>query len=313
MNKILGLLIVASLLTIPIQGSDYLLLSETGTSAKSIAIGNVLGFDESANAIFENPATLDRLKSTNVAFFSTSIINELNIACFSVGMKSSSGTFGLGYLQGSVNNIYQTGNNDNVFYTDGSFNYLDQTLKAAYAFSWQPGLSVGAVLSSYQKSIGSTSAKGIGTEIGAYTKLGAMDVSLVVRNPIGGKINYTNDQSETLPLQLIGSGKFSLNEGEVYGQYKYQVGKKGMMSFGYSTEIPGVSCLRGSVGYKEYAVLDAVSAGMVMGMTLEFEGLQLNYAFESGNYVENGAKHYISFSTDLNFGKWSRLEILSLK
>ena len=48
-----------------------------GTSARQIALGNVSGFSDSADSVFENPAALYRVDQFSLSLFSSKVMNEV--------------------------------------------------------------------------------------------------------------------------------------------------------------------------------------------------------------------------------------------
>lgn len=316
MKIFISVLMSVMMICSPILASDYLMLSELGTSAKSIGIGNIQGFDYSSNSIFENPASLGLSRKISLSAFTTNVVGQLNVTAFSASIVSQYGVFGFGYLQGAVDGIFETGSTgleDNRFFVQSQFDYRDQTIKLAYSFSPYDSLYLGSNFVYYKKSFGKISGQGMGVEVGAYQQLAEGDISVTVRNLLSTPVAYSNSQQETLPLQFLISGFYPLWDFSIYSQWKYQSGKNGVFSLGGSSPVFGIPFLTLSAGYKQFWVLDAVSSGFTLGASLIFDQFEVNYAFEKGNLVEDSTMHYISFSIGLDGDAPQKLQILGGK
>jgi len=62
-------LLLLALTTSKLSAEDYFLISDNGTSARMIGIGNIQGFDNTAAVIFENPAGLYQVEKFSIANF----------------------------------------------------------------------------------------------------------------------------------------------------------------------------------------------------------------------------------------------------
>ena len=61
-----------------ILATNFVLISDLGTSARSIALGNTLGTSHSAEAIFGNPAALDYVNGYSLSLFSNQCYEQLS-------------------------------------------------------------------------------------------------------------------------------------------------------------------------------------------------------------------------------------------
>ena len=77
MNKyLIGFCIYVFSSTITLA-TNFVLISDLGSSARSISLGNTLGTSHSAEAIFGNPAALNQVDGYSLSLFSTNIMNEV--------------------------------------------------------------------------------------------------------------------------------------------------------------------------------------------------------------------------------------------
>lgn len=92
----------------PIFGTEeYTVASDLGTSAQGIGIGRVIGFSEAADVIFENPASLRRVKSSGFSLFSSQVI-DANYHSFSLSWKLGDDAVGVGYYGTNIGGIVGT-------------------------------------------------------------------------------------------------------------------------------------------------------------------------------------------------------------
>ena len=64
-----------------VNAAEYALISDLGTSARQIALGNVSGFSDSADSVFENPAALYRVDQFSLSLFSMPVNSAFLIKC----------------------------------------------------------------------------------------------------------------------------------------------------------------------------------------------------------------------------------------
>ncbi len=299
---LIGILLILS--EIPIHGTDYLMLTEAGTSARMIALGHIEGFDNSSNSIFENPANLDTIKSTSISAYTTTIINEFNITNFSTSQKTKWGTFAIGQFSGKISDIPRTGIQESgdkaQFLELGQFKYSDSITKIGYQNQLKSIMSYGITFNQYSKNIDDVTAKGYDLDIGIKTQWKKSSLSLIAKNILGNEIQYSNNRIETLPQQIILGGNYTLGSISLYGQTKIN-GAKGMQSSaGISAHIPSFPYLKLLAGYKEYFILDTLKQGTSLGLALDMGNLSFNYAYEKSDYVEFDGKSYFSVSIQLN-------------
>ena len=115
--------ILLSISTIVGQVADSILVSDLGSSAKMIAIGNIEGFSSDASVVFDNPAGLAYIKNYSFSIFSSKIMDEAQYLNISAGLNSSIGKFGLGYYSVGVDGIANTIEENNKYLASSFFNY----------------------------------------------------------------------------------------------------------------------------------------------------------------------------------------------
>ena len=87
------------------RDADELLITDLGSSARMIALGGVEGFTWTSNAVFENPASLAKIKNHSISAFTSKIIDEVTYINLSYATRTKSGHFGVGHMSASVGGI----------------------------------------------------------------------------------------------------------------------------------------------------------------------------------------------------------------
>ena len=80
------------------SGADYALIPHLRTSARQIALGNVLGFSDSADSVFENPAGLYRVNQFSTSLFSSKLMDEAHYFNVALSGQLPMGRVGFGYM-----------------------------------------------------------------------------------------------------------------------------------------------------------------------------------------------------------------------
>ena len=72
----------------------YLNILNVGSSAKMVRQGNIYGFSNKADSVFENPASLYRVGRFSSSFFRTTFMGDLTYMNGSVAVRGMGGVFG---------------------------------------------------------------------------------------------------------------------------------------------------------------------------------------------------------------------------
>jgi hypothetical protein len=283
-------------------GGSYALISDLGTSAETIGIGNIEGFSDAAHTVFENPAGLHRIDHYSLSLFTTTLMNEVHYNAVAIGGKTPFGNVGLGYMEATVLNIdFTQADSNNEYYTQYYFDYKDTIYKFSYQLSVNPQLHIGATYSLYGKNFWKVSASGSNFDFGLLWQH-SRDVtfSFITRNFLPqSKIFFSNDGSETLPTQIIPGIKWSLNDVSLLSQVKLSEGKS-LFSFGASYNPYFLPLILFSTGYKQHlSYVNDVKNTATMGVGLSLYGLKLHYAYERSDYLL--LDHHSYFSISNNF------------
>lgn len=301
--KIRYLISLVSLLfvmNIPAFGVQYDLISEIGTSAQMIGVGNVSGFGQGAAVLFENPASLTNSEDTSLSLFTTKILDEVNYISLAISTETDFGKIGFGYLESAVFDIPHTDlNGSNRVFVDSYFDYKDTIYKFTYQADVNDRVSLGTNVSYYSKGFYGYSGTGYNMDLGALVRFEKFDFSVVGINVIPGtKVTYT-EGSEELPFQMIAGVNYRISDFSIMSQAKY-FHDKTLLSHGLVYKPRYIRVLTLSGGYKQYlSVGDLIKQNVTIGLGLDLSGVQFYYAFEKSEHYEFDNKNY--FSLVVNF------------
>ena len=133
-------------LALSLSISSVVLAEDPLTSAKTIALGNIQGFNFSSEAIFENPASLQlHSKASFGSFFTTYMSGENKSTVFSAAYTLSPDlTLGTGYIQNSIDNLLSTQENSSgEFESTGAFGFKESHYLIGGSYTAIPNLSLG--------------------------------------------------------------------------------------------------------------------------------------------------------------------------
>ncbi|MGE4169733.1 MAG: hypothetical protein AB7F28_03335 [Candidatus Margulisiibacteriota bacterium] len=288
------------LLTSKPMAAEYFLISEVGSSAEMIGMGNIEGYGSAANSIFDNPAALKRVNRGSVSVFTTTFMNELTYTSIAVATTTPIGKIGFGYMEAAVSNIpfteISTGNSQ--FYSNLNFDYKNQITKISYENTIAKNLSVGASLVQYSTSFYTFSGKATNMDLGATYDLNPIELSLFARNIFSGQQIQIDDGVETLPTQVVGGVKYTYNDVAVMGQCSLKQGKN-LFAAGVNYTPSFLPYIQLTAGYKQFLALNNIKSNVTLGLGFKLDMLQLNYAYEKSEHLLYDNKNY--FSMSLNF------------
>lgn len=296
MKQLILVLVISS----SIFGATYQTMTELGTSASMIGLGNIHGFEKSANVIFDNPAGLNNIKGISAGSFSTELMGgEIQFRNLSLGIKTHVGSFAVGVMESAVTDIPQTDIQDDEYIQIGSFGYKNQMAKLGYAFKFNKRVTLGANLVGINHEIGTVNAKTINTDLGALIEVDHLNLSFVLQNALFWQdLNYSNGGSENIPTTVIGGLKVGLlDDLDGFFQLKTFLREEHqLMSMGvaYQPNIVGrLVTLR--LGWKEFLKINQKHSSTTFGIGLDLMNVGFDVAYEKSTYFEVDSKQYVSF------------------
>lgn len=304
MKKQLVLSFIA-IMTAPMIGASYLMLTDLGSSAEMIRRGNIEGFSHGANAIFENPASVYTIKYVSLSAFTTQIMNEVEYKNVAATLATDYGRFSVGYMDAGVDDIYLTTKNERgMIEQGGTFSYKNRLMKVGYQGSISDQFHVGIAGVVYVNEMHTYIGTGYSMDAGIMYLLDNLHISFFGRNLIPAKVEYTNSDDESysgyedLPTQVVLALKYPIWDLNIFGQTKFD-GTNTLIGGGIEfTPSILAKLLTLSVGYKEYSVLDSIGNNITFGAGLNLFGVSVDYAYEASEHFEYDGNNYASISFD---------------
>ncbi|MGE4169210.1 MAG: hypothetical protein AB7F28_00635 [Candidatus Margulisiibacteriota bacterium] len=307
---ILGLFLLA---TPAVAGGNYLDITDIGSSARAIRLGQVEGFSPYANSVFENPAALYRIRRFSVSAFTSKLMDEANFKNVAVSMRMPYGVIGLGLMSVDVGDLKKTqaiGVESNVIgdlsgdwyisETGETFGYSSLVAKVSYSVSQTRNLHFGVSGVYYSNSIEKYTGSGFNMDAGMVLDTGAFNTSITLKNVIAGlKVNYNNGGSETLPLQAIYAVRYTMGDFQLHGQIKTVGSNKMLRAASLNYRPSFVPFFQVSGGYREFNVITDVKSGLALGIGLEVNGINFDYAMQKSDHIQYDNNHYFSVSLNL--------------
>lgn len=284
-----------------VYATDYLMISDVGTSAETIGAGNVEGFNYAASTVFENPAGLQRISNQSISMFTTKVMNEVSYSNMAYAIKTKKGTFGVGFMLASVydapSTIINQESADKEIVDNGTYDYQSVQYKLSYARTLKENLHIGVSTTFYDVKLDTIHGHGNDFDSGILYKKGEVDYSLFARNFLPfRRIEYSNDQAERLPFQIVGSLRYPIKSFEIMPQLRYQQ-RNILPSLGVvytPTMLPFVNF---SAGYRQHlTTTNENRQNLTCGIGLNLYGLYFNFAYERSDYIPLDNKSYFSIN-----------------
>lgn len=301
--KLTCLIALLTLWLSPLFGVEYYMLSDVGTSARSIALGNIEGLGESGNSIFENPAAMYQIKNYSFSVFKTTFFNELEYLNVNAAASLGNFSFGVGYMTMFVDGLISTEvdmtDSDLPFIEEGTFSYKKSIIKLSSEYSFTDKMHVGVGYSLYTDDVDTITAEGGDIDAGFFFDNQTEKLSLSVKNIMGSTVDFSTGGQETLPRQVVAAAMKEFKLIKVYGQLKVN-GSDGLSkSAGIGYKPNNWEFLELNLGYKEYFALGEHSNSTSAGLSLYLGDVSFHYALEKSDYVLTDNNSY--FSLNLNF------------
>tara|TARA_B100001989_G_C24536783_1_gene464899 strand:- start:806 stop:1804 length:999 start_codon:yes stop_codon:yes gene_type:complete len=315
-------LIAFSTYSIAEEGA-YFTPDKIGSSARMVRLGGMTGMSEKADSVFDNPASLYRIKNFSSSFFRSTLVDEAVYQNFAVAIRGPIGVIGFGIFSLTVDDIYKTSidpNDEFTFMIDSMFNYENYLVKSVYQLSLTNYLHVGIGGSFYYSMFDTVEATGMNMDVGLILKLSAIEISVLINNMMSSNsIKYTDTgiydddslssdgQTESLSLDVLYSVKYMLRHLTMYGQIK-QCGENRDLTQTMALQLNPkfLPFIKASVGYSRFPVtnwdeglLDVTHFSSIStGVELNLYIIDLNYAYKQSFLSESSVfyqqNHYFS-------------------
>ncbi len=313
MKKTVCLLMLLLVFSACIYSADALLLTNLGSSARMIALGNIEGYSLGANAVFENPASLYRVKNYSVSLFTAKLMDEAVYKNASFAYRTDAGVFAAGFMSVDVSEIpytqrrYNPDAGQETFFADYYFRFDNSIIKLAYQNELLKNIYFGLSLNYYSNTMDTFKGSGYNSDAGFFIDWEPLKFSVMYKNIIWfSRAEYTSSHDsnysgqEVYPFQTYFACIYEAGDWNFLAQLKTtsdQVDKLKSMGLHYRPSFIPFFNLYG--GYKEYYALRKVVNVHTVGVGLSLAGIDLNYAYEKSDHFDFDNNHY--FSVNMNF------------
>ncbi|MDC0036806.1 hypothetical protein OAJ27_01010 [bacterium] len=285
------------LASLSLFATDYTMITDLGSSARSIALGNVYGYADSAEAVFANPASFTAVNKYTVSVFSTKLMNEVQYFNGAISVPTRFGTLAAGIYEQSVSNITSTTRSSYKAVQSGSYDYKNSVFKLAYQENISANLSVGITFSHYNMTVEQYSAAGSNLDAGLLASFERFKLSIYAQNILlNQSVVFSNDTSERLPFTLSTTAIIPVHSFTLLPQLKLARGQA-LLSSGLSFRPGFLPLLTVNAGYNEK--LDYIAQkhkSATLGASLQLLTLDLHVAYERSEHIEMDHNMYASFS-----------------
>ena len=112
--------------------TNYEIISDIGSSARMLRLGNVEGFSNSSIALFENPANLQTINDYSFDLFTTTFMGEVKYYAYSYAKKTSYGNVAIGFMSKGIDDVAHTFATDqNRFLPEYYYKYSNSIFSVA--------------------------------------------------------------------------------------------------------------------------------------------------------------------------------------
>jgi hypothetical protein len=293
MRYLILLLVVLSMSTSTFAGDEAV------TSAKSLGLGNVGGFNFSSEAIFENPASLKFSQKASVsALYTSYMLGETKVFVGSGAWKiDPQWTVAVGLNRLSMDNFFQTAEDSNgdVIKTGATFGFGQTDYTAGVAYHITPDLSLGFSGTFIDQKIATFNGSSLQWNAGLHYTAPFAQFSLVGKNLLAQRIRYNDASNQIMDrsvaasmLYPIASDLSLLAELNAVSQ-PWTLLKKVGLAWQIAPELQ----LRG--GWHEIKANGTVAKAFTFGVGFNVDdSLTINYAYEKNDYIEDANSHFIS-------------------
>jgi hypothetical protein len=299
MIKFLSVIILLFGMIGSVYGSNYFVISDVGTCAKTVALGGIEGFSDSSNSVFENPAALYRVNRSSVSLYTTTLMSELFYNTMSMCGDTPIGRIGIGYMEATVFDLSHTAKTNGRISEIDVFDFKDRLYKLSYGFSANDNFHFGASIAHYSFSAYDYKASGSNMDVGLIYQYKWLELSYLIRNALPSTVAFSHGPEENLEAVSIFSTRLKAsNEIYIYLQLRQDEGLS-LFSHAISYQPEFVPYLSLFVGHKNLKVLDAVKTKYTLGLGLNLIGTNFYYAYEKSDYYLSDNNSY--FSISINF------------
>jgi hypothetical protein len=292
-------LLLLSLLSSPSQAVYYRDITDSGTSASSIALGGVQGFDTHATVLLDNPSALHHATNNVSAMFLSYFDGTQHMTAGVTYPLTSKWTVGVATAyERSADLDKTTTSTTNEAVALGTFvlDHIQTACGTDYALS--ENFHVGASWIHYIDRFDGLTSYGNDIAVGATLATPLATYTVSGKNLGRRDVVYSDGTSERLPVEWtwgVKSAPLSLFNTTVYGQLKSIDGTpKLLTSLGLHAFLDDEKTFGVSLGYRDKTTAGFIKGTFTAGLSLKLESLTLDYAYEATDVYQNAGQYYFS-------------------
>lgn len=307
MKKWVRLFAILLFMSSIIEGAYLSPITDMGTSARTVALGQVEGLHSGAERIFESPTPIKSLSGARYGMFHVKLADqESGYFCFSTVMRAGGAQIGFGIASLSIPNIDLTGlDSGNKIIAVNTIQVNERMVKAGIAYPlFDDHLGIGGSVHYYEQNLYTVVGKGVNTDVGITLMFDEFDLSLTGKNLLWfSKMSYGDGASLLdFPARLQLSGRVSVfSHLNLFSQGLYD------FSNGHVLKSLGVEYMpifledyfRLYGGWGETSIGSLVKSRYSVGIGLNLSALDIQFYYQLTDYVLNNSQYGISVNLEL--------------
>ncbi|MEK9658237.1 MAG: hypothetical protein VW378_07715 [bacterium] len=203
-KRLKHLLLMAFVILNQAQAIPFTGITESGSSARHIALGSIDGFSKGADSIFETPAALYRIKTYALNSFSSSILGDfVHYNNLAIAGKFKEGSWAIGICEVIHPNQPYTFFGQPMAHNRGGANYAEpqgifdikrSIIKAGYQYSPIETRHFGATINWYNDNMIDSVGRGWDIDLGVIQEWNNLEISCTLKNGLKNRI-YSKTQT----------------------------------------------------------------------------------------------------------------------
>lgn len=285
---------------VPLSGATYFTTLDSGLSPKSVAVGNVASFGDTALDILSSPVSGADSANNVSLFYANLMASDMSYMALAANHNlSNKVSIGGGVVYEKVGGGQATTmDNDEIV---GGAEIEDKNMEAIanITYEWVKGVYVGVSGHYMYRNVFGVTGHAPAFSTGIRYQGRMLDVAVEGHYLNSPNIAYSNGGSEVRNAQLVGSirrrGRLFFPI-ELLGQAKWIPAQSQMLKGG-GVRVHISDALFVSGGYMEIPGLGQSSIGKTtLGVGLNLGVLEVNYAFNQTDYLDNENQHRLSLT-----------------
>lgn len=272
-----------------------------GLDAETMGYGNVNSFGTTALSVVGAPVTDIVSQREASAYYGSMMGSEARLFAGALHQRVNKLSLGLGYINETIDAGYETSSANNTV-TEGkalTFKSTEIILNASYRYTHQ--LILGSSLHYYSRDAFDVKGSAVGLSLGGRYETDRYGVSFGGKNINAPTVRYSNDAEETVYSDWYAGVKTNVPLPfpiTWYGQFNWTP-QASSTRYGTGVQIPLTPYFSINLGYMQLRTIGSrIDDRMTLGTSISFDGLSLNYVFNTSDYVESPNQHRVTISAE---------------